>query len=157
MFLQQVHVENFPQENRQKFRCQFFLDFLCFIAFPGVSRRCEFKGTTKSAFQKSRRIVFTKKIDQKNPNRFFLFFSLVFTAMVSRSFQLVCVALVCVATATHYEDPNTTGACASDEQKISITGALFSLKTFRILLMCPPSSSLPFSYSFAFTSYENPL
>jgi hypothetical protein len=28
-----------PQKNRQKFRCQIFLDFFCFIAFSGLSQR----------------------------------------------------------------------------------------------------------------------
>jgi hypothetical protein len=46
IFLQKVHVENFPQRNRQKVRCQFSLAFLGFIAFSGVSQRWEFKSPT---------------------------------------------------------------------------------------------------------------
>jgi hypothetical protein len=55
------------QKFRQSFRCQFFLDFFCFIAFSGVSQRWGFKNTTKNVLQKkSCRKVFTKK-STKNP------------------------------------------------------------------------------------------
>jgi hypothetical protein len=66
MFLQKVHVENFSQNFDKNFRCQFFLDFFCFIAFSGVSQRWEFKNTTKNVLQKNRRKVFTKNLT-KNP------------------------------------------------------------------------------------------
>jgi hypothetical protein len=63
-------------ENRQKLRCQFFLNFfgfikLTFIAFSGVTWRWEFKNTTKNVLQKtSCRKVFTKK-STKNPKPIF--------------------------------------------------------------------------------------
>jgi hypothetical protein len=66
IFLQKVHVE--------KFRCQFFLDFFCFIAVSGVSFGDGSSNTPpKKTF--SKQIVsnsFYKKIDQKPKNRFFL-------------------------------------------------------------------------------------
>ena len=77
IFLQKVHVENFFQNFDKNFRCQFFLDFFCFIAFSGVSQRWEFKNTTKNVLQKkSCRKVFTKN-STKNPkptfSRFFFY------------------------------------------------------------------------------------
>ena len=54
IFLQKVHVKNFSQNNRQKLRCQCFLDFLCFIAFSGFSQRWEFKNATKTFCKKYR-------------------------------------------------------------------------------------------------------
>jgi hypothetical protein len=71
IFLQKVHVdvENFFQNFDKKIRCQFFLDFFCFIAFPGVSQRWEMgaqrhykKRFTKKIVSKS----FYKKFDQKS-------------------------------------------------------------------------------------------
>jgi hypothetical protein len=53
-------------KNRQKFRCQFFFDFFCFIAVSGVSQRWEFKNTTKKIQNKSCPKVFTK-YSTKNP------------------------------------------------------------------------------------------
>jgi hypothetical protein len=63
-FLQKVHVENISRKNRQKFRCHFFLNFFCFIAFSGVSRRWEFK--KRFTHKKTCRIAFAKK-STKNP------------------------------------------------------------------------------------------
>jgi hypothetical protein len=60
----------FPK-NRQKFRCQFFLDFSGFVVFSGVSQRWESK-TLQTSFTKKRcRKVFTKK-STKNPKPIFL-------------------------------------------------------------------------------------
>jgi hypothetical protein len=72
--VQKHHVENFFQNNRQKFRCQVFLDFLCLIAFSGVSQRWEFKNTKKNIVSKS----FYKKIDQKSKTNFFSIFFITF-------------------------------------------------------------------------------
>jgi hypothetical protein len=72
IFLQKGNVENFSQNNRQNFRCHFFLGFFCFIAVSGVSQRWEFKNTTKNVLQKkSCRKVFYKKFDQKPKTDFF--------------------------------------------------------------------------------------
>jgi hypothetical protein len=71
IFLQKVHVKNFFQTNRQKFRCQFFLVFFL-IAVSGVSQRLEFKNTRKKMFCK--KIVsksFYKRFDQKSKTDFF--------------------------------------------------------------------------------------
>jgi hypothetical protein len=68
-FLLQLHVENFSQTNRQKLRCQFFLDIL-FYCVSGVSQRWEFKITTKKKLQKILSKSFNKKID-KNPKPIF--------------------------------------------------------------------------------------
>jgi hypothetical protein len=70
--LQKVHVENFSQTNRQKFRCQVFLGFFGFIAFSGVSQRWEFKNTTKTFrvdlfLQKNRPIKKIEKILDVSP------------------------------------------------------------------------------------------
>jgi hypothetical protein len=51
IFLQKVHVENFPQHFEKNIRCQFFLDCFCFIAFSGVFQRWEFKNTKKNVLQ----------------------------------------------------------------------------------------------------------
>jgi hypothetical protein len=67
--LQKVHVENFFQKNRQKFRCQFFLDFFCFIAVSGVSQRWEFKNTTKMFCKTSRVEKLFTKHSTKNPKQ----------------------------------------------------------------------------------------
>jgi hypothetical protein len=61
IFLQKLHVENFSQKNRQKFRCQFSLDFFGCIAFSGVSQRWEFKNTTKNVWQKNHVEEFLQK------------------------------------------------------------------------------------------------
>jgi hypothetical protein len=87
IFLQKVHVENFSQKNRQNFRCQFFLDFFCFIAFSGVSQRWGSKTHTKKGFSKN--IVsksFHKKIDQKSKTDVFSIFFITFLG-VSWEFQ----------------------------------------------------------------------
>jgi hypothetical protein len=66
IFLQKVHVENFPQKNRGKNRCQFSSIFLfysffgCFSAM-GVQKHNK-KGFTKEIVSKS----FYKKIDKKS-------------------------------------------------------------------------------------------
>jgi hypothetical protein len=65
IFFQKVHVENFFQKNRQKFRCQFFLDFFCFITFSGVSQQGEFKNTIKLFWQK----VHVENFFEKNRKR----------------------------------------------------------------------------------------
>jgi hypothetical protein len=62
------------QKNRQKLRCQFFLDFFCFIAFSGVSQRRELKSTTENRKRFAKKIVsksFYQKIDQKSKTDFF--------------------------------------------------------------------------------------
>jgi hypothetical protein len=52
--------------NRQKFRCQFFLAFFCFIAFSGASHSDGSSETLQKRFtKKSCRKVFTKTIDKK--------------------------------------------------------------------------------------------
>ena len=63
IFWQKIRVANFFQNFDKTFRCQFFLDFFCFIAFSGVFQRWEFKNTRKNVLQKkSCRKVFTKKL-----------------------------------------------------------------------------------------------
>jgi hypothetical protein len=98
----------------QKFRCQFFLDFFCFIAFSGVSQRREFKHTTKNVSQKkSRRKVFTKN-STKNPKpTFSRFLYHVFGRFSMRGVQKhdkkhrkINLTLVLFRTLTH---PPTTG------------------------------------------------
>jgi hypothetical protein len=60
------HVENFFQKNQQKFCCQVFLAFFCFIAFSGVSLRWEFKNTHKKTFYKKHCVEkFLQKIRPK--------------------------------------------------------------------------------------------
>jgi hypothetical protein len=87
IFWQKVRVECrklFPKF-RQKFRCQFFLDFFCFIAFSGVFQRWEFKNTIKNVLQKkSCRKVFTKN-STKSPKPIFsrFFFNQVFGSFSS--------------------------------------------------------------------------
>jgi hypothetical protein len=74
-FDKKVHVENFPQKNRQTFRCQVFLDFFFgFLAFSGVSQRWEFKNTTKNVLQKIVSKSSYKKIDKNAKTDFFLVF-----------------------------------------------------------------------------------
>jgi hypothetical protein len=74
---------------RQKFRCQFFLDFFFPIAFSGVFQLREFKNTTKNVLQKkSCRKAFYKKFDQKSKTDFFsIFFNHVFGRFSMRGFQ----------------------------------------------------------------------
>jgi hypothetical protein len=74
---------------RQKFRCQFFLDFFCFIAVSGVFQRWEFKTTTKNVLQKkSCRKAFTKK-STRSPKPIFsrIFFYHVFGRFSERGVQ----------------------------------------------------------------------
>ena len=60
LFYKKSMSKTFPKIST-KFRCQFFLDFFCFIAFSGVFQRWEFKSTTKNVLQKrSCRKGFTK-------------------------------------------------------------------------------------------------
>jgi hypothetical protein len=68
-FCQKVHVENFPQNNRPRFGCQFPLDFFRFVAFSGVSQRWDFKTHKKTLCKKHRVERFLQKNDQK-PMRF---------------------------------------------------------------------------------------
>jgi hypothetical protein len=56
MFLQKAHVENFPQKNRQKFRCQVSLDFFVLRVF-----RC----FSAMGVQKHTKKRFTKNIVSK--------------------------------------------------------------------------------------------
>jgi hypothetical protein len=71
IFWQKIRVENFFQNFDKTIRCQFFLDFFCFIAFSGVFQRWEFKNTRKNALQKkSCRKVFTKNLT-KSPKPIF--------------------------------------------------------------------------------------
>jgi hypothetical protein len=72
IFLQKVHVENVFQNFDKIFRCQFSLDFLCFIAFSGVSQRWEFKNTKKNVLQNNRVEKYLQKIRPKIQNRLFL-------------------------------------------------------------------------------------
>jgi hypothetical protein len=63
--LQKVYVEKKMQNNRQQFRCQFFLGFL--VAFSGVSQRWEL-----NKHYKNRAEIFLQNNDKKIRNRFFL-------------------------------------------------------------------------------------
>jgi hypothetical protein len=82
MFAKSPCRKLFPKK-RQKCRCQFFLDFFCFIAFSGVSQRWEFKNTTKNRFAKNRVEKFLQKIDKKSKTNFFSnFFYHVFWAFL---------------------------------------------------------------------------
>ena len=72
IFWQKIRVANFFQNFDKTFRCQFFLDFFCFIAFSGVFQRWEFKNTTKNVLQKNRVEKFLQKIRPKIQNRLFL-------------------------------------------------------------------------------------
>jgi hypothetical protein len=55
IFAEKPHAENFSQTNRQRFRCQFFLDvFVGFIACLDVSRRREFKSSIRNILLKNR-------------------------------------------------------------------------------------------------------
>jgi hypothetical protein len=103
---------------RQKFRCQFFLDFFCFIAFSGVFQRREFKNTTKNVLQKKSRRKVSTKNSTKNPKPTFslFFFNHVFGRFSARGVQKyeknigyrkkINLALVLFRTLTH---PPTTG------------------------------------------------
>jgi hypothetical protein len=71
MFLQKVHVENFSQKNRQKFRCKFFLEFFVLSRFR-VFLSDESSKTLQKRF--ATKIVsksFYKKFDQKSKTDFF--------------------------------------------------------------------------------------
>jgi hypothetical protein len=72
MFLQKVHVESVFQNNRQKFRCQFFLGFVCLSRFRVFL---------------SDENVFTKKIDQKSKKYRFSIFYHVFGRFSARGVQ----------------------------------------------------------------------
>jgi hypothetical protein len=64
IFAEKPHAENFPQTNRQRFRCQFFLDvFVGFIACLDVSRRREFKSSTRNVLLKNRD---ERRLESKN-------------------------------------------------------------------------------------------
>jgi hypothetical protein len=63
--------KTFSDKNRQKFRCHFFLGFFCFVAFPGVSQRWEFKDTTKNVLETDRVEKFLQKNRPKIQNRLF--------------------------------------------------------------------------------------
>jgi hypothetical protein len=77
------------QRLRQKFRCQFFLDFFCFIAFSGVFLATGVQKHYKKRFTK--KIVskgFYKKFDQKSKTDFFsIFFNHVFGRFSMRGVQ----------------------------------------------------------------------
>jgi hypothetical protein len=61
-----------PPKKSISFGCQFFLDFFCFVAFSGVSKRWELKNTTKTFYKnKSCRKVFTKNKSAKSPKPIF--------------------------------------------------------------------------------------
>jgi hypothetical protein len=66
-----IKFSSLREQNRQKFRCQFFLDFFCFIVFSGAPQRWEFKGTTKNVLQKNRVEKFLQKNRQKSKTDFF--------------------------------------------------------------------------------------
>jgi hypothetical protein len=74
-FLQKVHVEKQIGKNRQKFRCQFFLDFCDFIAFLGVSQRWEFKTNKKNCKTIGSKSFY--KNPSKNPKPIFSRFVLI--------------------------------------------------------------------------------
>jgi hypothetical protein len=66
IFLQKFHVKNFSPKNRQKFRCQFFLDLFIYRVFGCFSAMGD-QTTTKNVLQnKSCRKVFTKKSIKKS-------------------------------------------------------------------------------------------
>jgi hypothetical protein len=75
-FCKKSMSKTFPEKNRQKFRCQFFLDLFRFIAVSGVSQRWEFKNTT---------FFFAKEIVSKTQNRLFLDLFFITLLGVSRS------------------------------------------------------------------------
>jgi hypothetical protein len=56
------------ENNRHKFRCQFPLDFFCFIAFSG-SQRWELKNTKEYVLQKivSKSVLVSDKKNERNP------------------------------------------------------------------------------------------
>jgi hypothetical protein len=84
-FCKKSMSKTFPQNNRQKFRCQFFLDFFLFYRVFGCfsAIKVPFKATTKTFYKKvSCQQVFTKN-STKNPKPIFLdFVSLRFWAFL---------------------------------------------------------------------------
>jgi hypothetical protein len=80
--------ENFGQKNRQKFRCQFFLDFFVLSRF-GVSQRWEFKTTNKTFCKKIvSKSLQKNRVDQKSKIVFFsIFLDHIFGLFSVRGFQ----------------------------------------------------------------------
>jgi hypothetical protein len=74
MFLQKVHVKNFPRRNRQKFRCQVFLGFYVLSRFRVFLSDGSSKTLQKTFYKKIVSKSFNKKIDKKIQNRFSRFF-----------------------------------------------------------------------------------
>jgi hypothetical protein len=84
MLLQKVHVENFFRKNRQKLRCQFFLDFIWFYRIFGWFLAMEVQKHYKKPFAKKMcRKVFRKK-SEKIQNRPTDFFSICFYHVFGR-------------------------------------------------------------------------
>jgi hypothetical protein len=76
MFLHKVHVENFPQKKWQKFRCEFFLDFLFYRVFGCFSAMGVKKHHRKRFTKKSCRKAFIKKSTKQSKTDCFLFLDL---------------------------------------------------------------------------------
>jgi hypothetical protein len=76
--VQKFHVEKVFQRNRQKIRCQGFLDFFCFVAFLVVSQRWEFKNTSKNVLQTDCVKKKYKTNDKKSKTDFFSIFLITF-------------------------------------------------------------------------------
>jgi hypothetical protein len=74
IFLQKVHVENFSPKNRQKFRCQFFLEFFVLSRFRVFLSDESSKTLQKTFTTKNVSKSFYKKFDQKSKTDFFLDF-----------------------------------------------------------------------------------
>jgi hypothetical protein len=75
MFLQKVHVENFPRKNRQKFRCQVSLGFYVLSWFRVFLSDGSSKTLPKTFCKKIVSKSFYKKIDKQIPIFFPIFFS----------------------------------------------------------------------------------
>jgi hypothetical protein len=76
IFLQKVHVENFPQNFDKIFRCQFFLDFFVLSRFRVFLSDGSSKTLQKTFYKTNRVEKFLQKIRPKTRNRFFLGFVL---------------------------------------------------------------------------------
>jgi hypothetical protein len=90
MCLQKVHAENFVQNNRPKFRCQFFLDFFLFYRVFGCFEAMGVQRHYKKTFYKKNRVEkFLQKFEKKSKTKtdFFRFFSHVFGRFSGRGVQ----------------------------------------------------------------------
>jgi hypothetical protein len=68
MFLQKVHVENFPRKNRQKLRCRFFLGFYVLSRFRVFLSDGSSKALQKTFCKTNRVEKFLQKNRQKIQN-----------------------------------------------------------------------------------------